>query len=71
MCGCIVLCVNVPGGLSYKFVGTVLAIAIPTVVIFLAIAVQPNQPILRDYQQERILPGWNLRNMRRMNLISS
>ena len=43
------------GGLSYKFVGTVLAIAIPTVVIFLAIAVQPNQPILRDYQQERIL----------------
>ena len=43
------------GGLSYKFVGTVLAITIPTVVIFLAVAVQPNQPFLRDYQQERIL----------------
>lgn len=43
------------GGLSYKFVGTVLAIIVPTAVIFLAIAVQPNQPFLRDYQQERIL----------------
>ncbi|MCC2253179.1 FtsW/RodA/SpoVE family cell cycle protein [Ruminococcus sp. CLA-AA-H200] len=42
-------------GLSYKFVGTVLVITIPTVIIFLAIAVQPNQPILQDYQQERIL----------------
>lgn len=42
-------------GLSYKFVGTVLAIAIPTVVIFLAVAVQPNQPFLHDYQQLRIL----------------
>ena len=42
-------------GLSYKFVGTVLAITVPTVVIFLAIAVQPNQPFLHDYQQDRIL----------------
>ena len=42
-------------GLSYKFVGTVLAVTIPTIVIFLAVAVQPNQPFLRDYQQERIL----------------
>ena len=42
-------------GLSYKFVGTVLAITVPTVVIFLAIAVQPDQPFLRDYQQSRIL----------------
>ena len=43
------------GGLSYKFVGTVLAIAVPTAVIFLAVAVQPNQPFLHDYQQNRIL----------------
>lgn len=42
-------------GLSYKFIGTMLVIAVPTVVIFLAIAVQPNQPFLYDYQQERIL----------------
>ena len=43
------------GGLSYKFIGTALAIAIPTVVIFLSIAVMPNQPFLKTYQQERIL----------------
>ncbi len=43
------------GGLSYKFVGTVLAIAVPVVVLFLVIAVQPNQPLLKDYQQKRIL----------------
>ena len=42
-------------GLSYKFIGTVLAISVPAVVIFLVIAVQPNQPLLHDYQQERIL----------------
>ena len=42
-------------GLSYKFIGTMLAILIPTAVIFISIAVQPNQPFLKDYQQERIL----------------
>ncbi len=42
-------------GLSYKFIGTVLAISVPAVIIFLVIAVQPNQPLLHDYQQERIL----------------
>lgn len=43
------------GGLSYRFIGTVLAIIIPLMVIFLSIAVQPNQPFLKDYQQKRIL----------------
>ncbi len=47
------------GGLSYKFIGTVLAVAIPCVVIFLSIAVMPNQPFLEDYQQERILAWLN------------
>lgn len=42
-------------GLSYRFIGTVLLILIPTVVIFLGIAVQPNQPFLHEYQQKRIL----------------
>lgn len=42
-------------GLSYKFIGTMLAISVPAVVIFLVIAVQPNQPFLHDYQQTRIL----------------
>lgn len=43
------------GGLSYKFILTVLAIAIPSLIIFLAVAVMPNQPFLEEYQQERIL----------------
>lgn len=42
-------------GLSYKFIGTVLAIIIPVAVIFISIVVQPNQPFLKDYQQNRIL----------------
>lgn len=42
-------------GLSYKFIGTMLAILIPMAVIFISIAVQPNQPFLKDYQQERIM----------------
>ena len=46
---------NLYRGLSYKFIGTVLVILIPTAIIFLAIVVQPNQPFLQDYQQERIL----------------
>lgn len=43
------------GGLSYRFIGTVLAILIPTAFIFIGIAIQPNQPFLKDYQQRRIL----------------
>lgn len=42
-------------GLDYKLILTVLAIAIPSVIIFLTVAVMPNQPFLKDYQQERIL----------------
>lgn len=47
------------GGLSYKFIGTVLAIIIPTAAIFLAIVIQPNQPFLETYQQNRILAWLN------------
>lgn len=43
------------GGLSYKFIGTVLLIMIPTAIIFISIAVQPNQKLLDNYQQKRIL----------------
>ena len=42
-------------GLSYKFIGTVLAIAIPTAVILFIIIIQPNQPLIEEYQQTRIL----------------
>ena len=43
------------GGLSYLFIGTVLLITIPVAVIFLSIVVQPNQKLLDNYQQKRIL----------------
>ena len=43
------------GGLSYKFIGTVLAVVVPTVVLLIGIVVQPNQPFLEHYQQVRIL----------------
>ncbi len=52
----LVLCLLIyVAGLSYKFIGTVLVILIPVVLIFLGIAVQPDQPFLEDYQQRRIL----------------
>ena len=47
------------GGLSYRFIVTVILILIPSALIFLVIAVQPNQPFLQDYQQERILAFLN------------
>jgi len=43
------------GGLSYRFIGTVLVIAIPLIIILLSIVVQPDQKLLDDYQQKRIL----------------
>ena len=43
------------GGLTYRYILPAIAIIVPTVVILLAIAVQPNQPFLEDYQQKRIL----------------
>ena len=42
-------------GLSYKFIGTVFAIAIPAIAILLGVALMPEQPFLEEYQQERIL----------------
>ena len=56
ICTTLVLCLLIyVGGLSYRFIGTVLVILIPVVAIFLAIVVQPNQFLLKDYQQKRIL----------------
>lgn len=56
ICTALVLCLLIyVGGLSYKFIGTVLLILIPTAIIFLSIVVQPNQVLLKDYQQKRIL----------------
>lgn len=47
------------GGLSYKFIGTVLAVCIPTVLVLFFILIQPNQPFIHQYQQNRILAWLN------------
>ncbi len=43
------------GGLSYKVVITVLAVTIPSVVIFINLVIQEGSTILESYQRERIL----------------
>ena len=56
ICTALMICLMIYiAGLSYKFIGTVLIILVPIAVIFLSIVVQPNQKILKDYQQKRIL----------------
>ena len=47
------------GGLSYKIIFGVLAIADPLFVIFLTLVLQPDQTLLKDYQQTRILAWLN------------
>ena len=56
ICVAVLFCVLMyVGGLSYKFIGTVLLIMVPIAIIFLSIVVQPDQKLLDDYQQKRIL----------------
>lgn len=43
------------GGLDYKIIAGVLSVAIPAAVIFLVLVLQPDQNIIKPYQQERIL----------------
>lgn len=43
------------GGLSYKVILGILAVCIPTLVIFVGIAMQPDNEILANYQKTRIL----------------
>jgi len=42
-------------GLSYKIIGGALLIAIPLIVIFLVIVIQPDQNLIKDYQRNRIM----------------
>ena len=42
-------------GLSYKIIGGALLIAVPLLIIFLSIVVQPDQKLLKDYQRDRIM----------------
>lgn len=43
------------GGLSWKIILAVLAIAIPAFIIFFSLVLQPDQQIINNYQQTRIL----------------
>jgi len=43
------------GGLSYRIIFSVLAVAIPVAVVFLVLIMQPDQTILENYQKNRIL----------------
>lgn len=42
-------------GLSYKIIGGSILIAIPLLIIFLSIVVQPDQNLIKDYQRDRIM----------------
>lgn len=43
------------GGLSYKLIAGVLAIAVPVAVVLFILVLQPDQQIINEYQQGRIL----------------
>lgn len=42
-------------GLKYKIIGGSILIAIPLLIIFLSIVVQPDQKLIKDYQRNRIM----------------
>lgn len=43
------------GGLSYKIIGAILAVTIPVFIIVFSLILQPNQNIIKEFQQGRIL----------------
>lgn len=43
------------GGLSLKIIIGAVAIAVPSVIVFLSLVLKPGQKIIKDYQQKRIL----------------
>lgn len=47
------------GGLNYKVIFGFFAVSIPAVIIFLSIVLQPDQNLIQDYQQTRILAWLN------------
>ena len=49
---CVVMYV---GGLSYKIIAGIFAVILPVAVILLFLVLQPDQQIIKDYQQRRIL----------------
>lgn len=60
ICTALLFCVLMyVGGLSYRFIGKVLLITVPVAIILLSLVVQPDQKIIDEYQQKRILAWLN------------
>lgn len=60
ICTTLVLCLLIyMAGLSYRFIVTVLLILIPVAAIFIGIVIQPDQKLIHEYQQKRILAFLN------------
>ncbi len=53
--GIVLLVILFMGGISYRYIVAAAAIAVPLLVIFLSIVVQPDQKLIKSYQQDRIL----------------
>lgn len=57
---CLIFCVILfVGGISFKIIFGALAVVIPSVIIFLSIVLQPDQTLIKEYQQTRILAWLN------------
>lgn len=53
---CILFCIMLfVGGLSWRIIAGVLAVAVPSVLIFLSIVMREGQTLLEDYQRNRIM----------------
>lgn len=53
---CVVMFV---GGVSWKLIFSILAVIVPAVIIVITIVLQPDQELIKDYQQTRILAWLN------------
>lgn len=53
---CVIFCVIMYiGGLSYKIIAGLFAVAVPVVIVLVYLLLQPNQQILDDYQYNRLV----------------
>lgn len=59
MIGVIFCCLLFIGGISYKIIFGTLVVIIPAGIIFLALVLQPEQNLIEEYQQTRILAWLN------------
>lgn len=53
---CVILFI---GGMDYKHIKRIIIVAVPSCAIILFVALLPNQPFLKEYQQNRILAWLN------------